>query len=150
MDSCQTEVAEFIGVNCLQSSLSSCSSRPARAASASHRVRGLDAMRCCFSIRLARRRDADAMRRHRMPSSLPRAHRLPDQALCQVFPWCHNFLFSQFLTQLHASIASGARLARSSVIVRPASLKLRSHSADIAGIDNASKASRDRLGHCPR
>jgi hypothetical protein len=61
----------------------------------------------------------------------------------------HSFWFNQFFTQLHASADSASRLARSSVISRPAALKHRSHSADIAGIDNASRASRDRLGHCP-
>jgi hypothetical protein len=88
VDSCQTEVAEFIGVNCLQSSLSSCSSRPARAASASHRVGASGAMRCCFSIRLTRRRDADAMRRHPMLPSVKKLTTLPIRSYTKAFPWC--------------------------------------------------------------
>jgi hypothetical protein len=41
-----------------------------------------------ISIRLARRRDADAMRRHPIPPSLQKLTAFPIKSYTKVFPWC--------------------------------------------------------------
>jgi hypothetical protein len=52
----------------------------------------------------------------------------------------------QLPVHIHASIAGASRLPRSLEMSLPLQLKHRSHSADIAGIDRASRANRERSG----